>query len=296
MNGLDNLYASAIGIGTRDSHGNWLEVYYPSPLFRPTAEEVTGLLTACRYTGGKAVIELDARLLGRLQKADLPAAQAALVRQLQTSQRPCVLTVLSEDSAISSTPEAYLKLHLLSYRCCKPNEQNLDGIFAQLPTVAWTSQGAMAPEDLPAAQLAARCRNEYLEVMAVDKFPRMTDYVLPEGVRIAHAARVRLGAYLGQGSTVMHEGFVNFNAGSLGRGMIEGRISQGVTVGEGSDLGGGASTTGTLSGGNEVVVSIGEECLIGANAGTAIPLGDRCTIEAGLYITGGTPLLLLESG
>lgn len=287
------LHALAFGVGTRDGRGNWLEVFYPAPLFRPDRNALGGLLQAVGYRGGKLVMELGRAELEKLRDADLPDAQARLVAQLQGSQRPCVLTLLGEDSAIASTPEAYLKLHLLSHRHCKPNEQRLDGIFARLPTVAWTSRGALAPEELPAAQLAARTRNEQLRVFAVDKFPQMTDYVLPPGVRIAHAARVRLGAYLGDGTTVMHEGFVNFNAGSLGSGMIEGRISQGVTVGRGSDLGGGASTAGTLSGGNEMVISIGEACLIGANAGTAVPLGDRCTIEAGLYLTAATPVLLL---
>lgn len=296
MSEENTLHALGMGVGTKDSRDNWLEVFYPAPFFRPAISELAGLLEMFGWQEGKAVIPLGQKQLQELTKIQLPDIQADVVRQLQKCLRPCVLTLLHEDSAVQSTPEAYLKLHLLSHLYCKPNEQNLEGIFACLPNVAWTSRGAMAPEDLPEAQLAARCRNEYLEVMSVDKFPRMTDYVVPRGVRIAHAARVRLGAYLGGGTTVMHEGFVNFNAGALGPGMIEGRISQGVTIGRDSDLGGSASTIGTLSGGNKTVISIGEECLIGANAGTGIPLGDRCTIEAGLYITAGMPLLLVRDG
>jgi 2,3,4,5-tetrahydropyridine-2-carboxylate N-succinyltransferase len=160
--------------------------------------------------------------------------------------------------------------------------------------VAWTSEGPVTPDNLIDAQLRARARGQHLEVLAVDKFPRMTNYVIPSGVRIADASRIRLGAYLGDGTTVMHEGFVNFNAGALGPNMIEGRISQGVTVGANTDLGGSSSTMGTLAGGGEIVITLGEHCLIGANAGTGIPLGDRCTIEAGLYITAGTRVTILD--
>ena len=175
-----------------------------------------------------------------------------------------------------------------------PNQINLAGIFAQLPNVAWTNRGAIDLAELPEAQTKARARGELLEVAAVDKFPKMTNYVVPSGVRIAHTARVRLGAYLGEGTTVMHEGFVNFNAGTEGQNMVEGRLSQGVIMHAGSDLGGGASTMGTLSGGGQLVLSVGRDCLIGANAGTGIPLGDRCIIEAGLYITASTRVLVLD--
>ena len=191
--------------------------------------------------------------------------------------------------------DAYLRLHLLSHRLVKPHEVNLDGIFAALPTVAWTSAGPVEPAQLTALLLAARAGGEPLQVFSVDKFPRMTDYVAPSGVRVADADRVRLGAHLAEGTTVMHEGFVNFNAGTLGRSMVEGRISAGVVVGAGSDLGGGSSIMGTLSGGGSEVISIGERCLLGANAGIGISLGDDCTVEAGLYITAGT-LVALPDG
>src|SRR5690606_5253173 len=171
---------------------------------------------------------------------------------------------------------------------------NLENVFAHLPTVAWTSRGAVDPGELEPALVRARLAGEHLEVLSVDKFPKMTNYVVPSGVRIADASRIRLGAYLGEGTTVMHEGFVNFNAGALGPNMLEGRVSQGVVVGPHSDLGGGSSTMGTLSGGGEIRITIGSHCLIGANAGTGIPLGDRCTIEAGLYITAGTRVALVD--
>jgi 2,3,4,5-tetrahydropyridine-2,6-dicarboxylate N-succinyltransferase len=188
----------------------------------------------------------------------------------------------------------YLKLQLLSHRLVKPHGLSLEGLFGLLPNVAWTSRGPIAVADLAAEQLAARVHGELLDVFSVDKFPKMTDYVVPSGVRIADAARVRLGAYLGEGTTIMHEGFVNFNAGTEGPAMVEGRISAGVFVHAHSDLGGGCSILGTLSGGNATVISVGQKCLIGANAGLGIPLGDQCTIEAGLYVTAGTKVTLLD--
>jgi 2,3,4,5-tetrahydropyridine-2-carboxylate N-succinyltransferase len=204
---------------------------------------------------------------------------------------------LDTDAPSNSIEEVYLKLHLLSHRLCLPNTLDLDGIFAHLPNLAWTSAGPIEVDELPSALINARAQGMNLEVFSIDKFPKMVNYVVPTGVRIADASRIRLGAYLGEGTTVMHEGFVNFNAAAIGPNMIEGRISQGVIVGAGTDLGGSASTMGTLSGGGNIIVSIGENCLIGANAGTGIPLGDRCTIEAGLYITGGTPIAVFdESG
>jgi len=198
------------------------------------------------------------------------------------------LSVFTDNTAPTSVPGTYLKLHLLSHRLVKPHETDLSGMFGTLPNVAWTNQGAIDINELPQRQLDARIKGEVLTVESVDKFPKMTNYVVPTGVRIAHTARVRLGAYIGEGTTVMHEGFVNFNAGTLGTSMIEGRISAGVVVGEGSDLGGGCSTMGTLSGGGNIVISVGKESLIGANAGIGIPLGDRCIVESGLYITAGT--------
>jgi 2,3,4,5-tetrahydropyridine-2-carboxylate N-succinyltransferase len=196
------------------------------------------------------------------------------------------------DAAPLDTADAYLRLHLLSNCLVPPRSINLDGLFAVLPIVAWTDRGPCAPAEVDGARLRARAAGDGLTVLGLDRFPRMVDYVIPPGVRIADADRVRLGAHLAPGTVVMHEGFVNFNAGTLGSSMVEGRISAGVTVGDGSDIGGGASIMGTLSGGGKEVVTVGRSCLIGANAGIGISLGDGCVVEAGLYVTAGTRVTL----
>ena len=188
--------------------------------------------------------------------------------------------------------DVYLRLHLLSHRLVKPHSINLDNIFTLLPNVVWTSVGACEINSFDQVRIALQNKYGNLTVYSVDKFPRMIDYVIPEGVRIADGDRVRLGAYLSAGTTVMHEGFVNFNAGTLGKSMVEGRISSGVVVGDGSDIGGGASIMGTLSGGGKEVISIGERTLLGANSGAGISLGNDCVIEAGVYITAGSKILL----
>ena len=185
------------------------------------------------------------------------------------------------------TYDAWLRLQLLSHRLVLPNSISLDGLFGLLVNVAWTQLGPVAADEVTDTRLRARAAGTPLLIHAIDKFPRLTDYVVPSGVRIADASRVRLGAHLADGTTVMHEGFVNFNAGTLGTSMVEGRISQGVIVGEGSDLGGGSSIQGTLSGGGKEVIRVGKGCLLGANAGIGISLGDDCVVEAGLYVTGG---------
>jgi 2,3,4,5-tetrahydropyridine-2-carboxylate N-succinyltransferase len=189
--------------------------------------------------------------------------------------------------------DAYLRLHLLSHRLVRPHGQNLDGIFGVLSNVAWTNHGPCPVDDFEATRARLRARGP-VQVLGVDKFPRMVDYVVPTGVRIADADRVRLGAHLAEGTTVMHEGFVNYNAGTLGSSMVEGRISAGVVVGDGSDVGGGSSIMGTLSGGGTQVISIGERCLLGANAGIGISLGDDCVVEAGCYVTAGTKVTIRD--
>jgi 2,3,4,5-tetrahydropyridine-2,6-dicarboxylate N-succinyltransferase len=207
-----------------------------------------------------------------------------------------VLTVIEDlQQPPQDTADGYLRLHLLSHRLVKPRGLNMDGIFGVLPNVAWTNHGPVDPAFLPQARLNFIAEGVHLEVHSLDKFPRMTDYVTPSGVRVADADRVRLGAHLAEGTTVMHEGFCNYNAGTLGHSMVEGRISAGVIVGDGSDIGGGSSIMGTLSGGGTEVISIGERCLLGANAGLGISLGDECTVEAGLYVTAGT-LITLPDG
>jgi 2,3,4,5-tetrahydropyridine-2-carboxylate N-succinyltransferase len=196
------------------------------------------------------------------------------------------------DAPPANGADAYLRLHLLSHRLVKPHGLNLDGIFGLLTNVAWTSAGPCSLVNFESTRAKLRAAYGNLTVYSVDKFPRMVDYVIPEGVRIADADRVRLGAYLTSGTTVMHEGFVNFNAGTMGKSMVEGRISAGVVVGDGSDVGGGASIMGTLSGGGKEVISIGERCLLGANSGLGISLGNDCVIESGTYITAGSKITL----
>lgn len=291
---MSKYFSFAIGVGSQNQKGEWLEVFYPNPIIKPGAELIDAAKNA-GYEGGNATIKLDTEALDALRTSLGETSQGDVINGVIGSDRPVIMTVLETDEAPKSTPEAYLKLHLLSHRLVKPHEVSLDGIFPLLPNVAWTNQGAIDLEELPARQLEARTKGQLLSVNSVDKFPKMTDYVVPTGVRIAHTARVRLGAYIGEGTTIMHEGFVNFNAGTAGTSMIEGRISAGVFVGKGSDLGGGCSTMGTLSGGGNIVITVGEGSLIGANAGIGIPLGDRCTVESGLYITAGTKVMMLDS-
>ncbi|MFJ8080385.1 2,3,4,5-tetrahydropyridine-2,6-dicarboxylate N-succinyltransferase [Streptomyces sp. NPDC096205] len=270
--------AVAAGLATIAADGTVLDTWFPAPE-----------LTAEPGPAGTERLDTERtrELLGEhgvqaLGKDDVRGVEIVAVR-----------TVISSlDDKPLDTHDAYLRLHLLSHRLVKPNEQNLDGIFGLLANVAWTSLGPVAVDTLETVRLAARARGLHVSVFGVDKFPRMTDYVAPAGVRIADADRVRLGAHLAAGTTVMHEGFVNFNAGTLGTSMVEGRISQGVVVGDGSDIGGGASTMGTLSGGGKERVAIGERSLVGAEAGVGIALGNDCVVEAGLYLTAGTKVTL----
>ena len=211
--------------------------------------------------------------------------------EVRRVRRELVQTSIDLDAAPAGASDAYLRLHLLSHCVVEPNTINLDGLFGVLANVVWTSQGPCAVDGFEMTRARMRARG-HVQVFGVDKFPRMTDYVVPTGVRIGDADRVRLGAHLASGTTVMHEGFVNFNAGTLGASMVEGRISQGVVVGNGSDIGGGASTMGTMSGGGTERVRIGERCLLGAESGLGIALGDDCVVEAGLYLTAGTKVTL----
>lgn len=261
--------ASGVGLATRCADGTILDVWYPAPSLGH---------------GPDATVQPD---LARAQRHDP-------IRGVDLVVLATVIDSLAEPPA--DTADAYLRLHLLSARLVLPRSINLDGIFAVLPNNVWTSIGPVPPESVEQVRLAAAEAGMRLAVFGVDKFPRMTDYLVPSGVRIAHADRVRLGAHLAAGTTVMHEGFCNFNAGTVGTSMVEGRISQGVLVGDGSDIGGGASIMGTLSGGGKEQVSIGERCLLGANAGVGISLGNDCVVEAGLYLTAGTKLTLLADG
>ncbi|MCL3862598.1 2,3,4,5-tetrahydropyridine-2,6-dicarboxylate N-succinyltransferase [Actinotalea sp. K2] len=251
-----------------------------------------GLATLTLGTGTVLDAWFPAPALGRRpDDADVPSELSALAGTDEA--RGVRLEVVTVEIDLSSPPagttDAYLRLHLLSHRLVRPHGQNLDGIFGVLPNVVWTDRGPCAVEGFESTRLRLRAAHGTAPtVHGVDKFPRMVDYVVPSGVRIADADRVRLGAHLAEGTTVMHEGFVNFNAGTLGTSMVEGRISAGVVVGDGSDIGGGASIMGTLSGGGREVISIGQRSLLGANAGLGIPLGDDCVVESGLYLTAGT--------
>ena len=290
-------FAFGLGIGTKSSDGELLEVYYNTPLLNPSDALIKAVADKVGYTGGNQAIELTATQLNDLEAAFLAIDaedQAEIVEICKGTHQPMMLTVLETDADPESTSEVYLKLSLLSHRLVKPHGLNLNGMFGKLPNVAWTNEGAISLSDLPKRQLAARAQGRIIDVHSVDKFPKMANYVVPAGTRLAATSRIRLGAHVGEGTTVMHEGFINFNAGTMGVSMVEGRISAGVVVGNGSDLGGGCSTMGTLSGGNNVVISVGENCLLGANAGLGLPLGDRCTIEAGLYITASSKVTVLD--
>ena len=235
--------------------------------------------------------------LGVIASAERPAIDPALLTVSESDQirgilREEIAIEIDLDSPVKDAKDAYLRLHLLSHRLIRPHGQSLDGLFAALSNVVWTSQGPCAISDFAVVKSRLRSRFGHLTVFGVDKFPRMIDYVIPDGVRIADGDRVRLGAYLSPGTTVMHEGFVNFNAGTLGASMVEGRISAGVVVDDGTDIGGSASIMGTLSGGGKEVISIGKRTLLGANAGIGISLGDDCVVEAGLYITAGSKIAL----
>ena len=282
--------AWAVGVATYASDGRVLDVWYPrvqlGELSESGATELDGVAG-----DGPGTFEVDPGVV----LADDGSGSGALTGpdHRRAVERRGVLTVIADlDTPPLDAHDAYLRLHLLSHRLIRPHGANLDGLFGLLSNVVWTSHGPCAVEGFDLVQLKFRAAGIALNVFGVDKFPRMVDYVVPSGVRIADADRVRLGAHLAEGTTVMHEGFCNFNAGTLGASMVEGRISAGVVVGDGSDIGGGASIMGTLSGGGKEVISIGEGCLIGANGGVGISLGDRCTVEAGLYVTAGTVVTL----
>lgn len=266
MTSVDHPGAYAYGVATLTLDGTVLDVWYPEPRLGaapegdPEPAELTGL-----------------------------AGQDA-VREVHKVVVRTVITDLQEPP--TDAYDVYLRLHLLSHRLVAPHGQNLDGVFGLLTNVVWTSLGPCAVEGFEAIRARARGAGLHVQVTSIDKFPRMTDYVIPSGVRIGDADRVRLGAHLAEGTTVMHEGFVNFNAGTLGTAMVEGRISAGVTVGNGSDVGGGASIMGTLSGGGTTVITVGENSLVGANAGIGISLGNDCVVAAGTYVTAGSKVTM----
>jgi 2,3,4,5-tetrahydropyridine-2-carboxylate N-succinyltransferase len=256
--------AHGYGLATIAADGTVLDTWYPSPALGPAPDGHTA-----------------------------PDWLRPRVDELRRVSVEVVFTEVDLDAPPATASDAYLRLHLLSHRLAAPRTINLDGQYGVLANVVWTSAGPCAVEGFEQVRAGLRAAGVHVTVFGIDKFPRMVDYVVPSGVRIADADRVRLGAHLAEGTTVMHEGFVNFNAGTLGVSMVEGRISAGVIVGDGSDIGGGSSIMGTLSGGGKEVVSIGERSLLGANAGLGIPLGDDCVVEAGLYVTAGAKVLLV---
>jgi 2,3,4,5-tetrahydropyridine-2-carboxylate N-succinyltransferase len=291
-------FAMALGTSTRNKDEKIIETWYPQPLLNPAESLIEAASVIVNHDSGNKVHVLDKAhyepLAKLFEQYDLKL-NVSLLKAAEESSQTLVLTILETDSAPTCVAEGYLKLHLLSHRLVKPQQVNLDGLFGVLHNIAWTNEGPIDIPELPERQIQARMAGRVLEVNCIDKFPKMADYVVPSGIRIGDTARVRLGAHLGEGTTVMHAGFVNFNAGTEAVSMVEGRVSAGVLVGNGSDVGGGASIMGTLSGGGKEVVSLGENCLLGANSGTGIPLGDRCTIEAGLYITAGTKVTMLDA-
>ena len=259
---------AASGYGLLTLHGDTvLDAWFPSPVLGATEGEAPSELTVLQGDDEARGVRREVRLV---EIADL-------------------------DDAPTSTEEVWLRLHLLSTRLVRPHGMSMDGVFGLLTNVVWTSAGPCAVEGFEATRARLKATGQHVTVHGVDKFPRLVDYVMPSGVRIADADRVRLGAHLAEGTTVMHEGFVNFNAGTLGASMVEGRISAGVVVGDGSDIGGGSSIMGTLSGGGKEVISVGERCLLGANAGIGISLGDDCVVEAGCYVTAGTKVTVKDA-
>ena len=262
VNKLVSKPAAALGLATF-SGNTLLDAWYPAPVLSSNPVDVAGLDAGVREDAIRGVrVEVISTVIADLSQPPVDAA------------------------------DAYLRLHLLSHRLVQPRTINMDGVFGLLTNVAWTSIGPVAVETVNQVRINARAHGLTVNIFGIDKFPRMLDYVVPSGIRVADADRVRLGAHLAEGTTVMHEGFINFNAGTLGTSMVEGRISAGVVVGDGSDIGGGASIMGTLSGGGQQVITVGERCLIGANAGIGISLGDDSVVEAGTYITAGSKILL----
>jgi 2,3,4,5-tetrahydropyridine-2,6-dicarboxylate N-succinyltransferase len=295
--------AFGIGLATRSAGTDRvLDTWYPLAVAGGDAGEAVALAATLGHTGGTGTYPLTRDVLGRADlAADHPVARAIAAvtadaattpTPTRTERSPVATFVEDLASDPDDAHDVYLRLHLLSHREIRPHDASLEGAFGLLSNVVWTDEGPCDPEVFDALQVEHAASGRRLRVSSVDKFPRMTDYVVPSGVRIADADRVRLGAHLSPGTTVMHEGFVNFNAGTLGASMVEGRISAGVVIGDGSDIGGSASIMGTLSGGGTQIIRVGERCLIGANAGIGISLGDGCVVEAGLYVTAGTKVTL----
>lgn len=311
IEGYRSPLAFGIGIANLSASGEVLDTFFPVPNYQANLGTAAVFSTVLGHYSGTATYQLELsqkeEILNYFKPFFNDGKRHVNIEAIQNlffvlesflkkhgEGKAVVVSFIDQpdyDSGPKTVSDAYLRLHLLSHRLVKPNGINLEGIFSKLPNNVWTNEGPVSLGDFPFRQLKAMASRSPLQVIGVDKFPRMTNYVVPSGVRIADASRIRLGAYLGEGTTVMHEGFCNFNAGTLGVSMVEGRISAGVLLGDQSDIGGGASIMGTLSGGGKEKISIGRNCLLGANSGTGISLGDHCVVEAGLYVTSGMPVL-----
>ncbi|CAA3708670.1 2,3,4,5-tetrahydropyridine-2,6-dicarboxylate N-succinyltransferase [Candidatus Portiera aleyrodidarum] len=295
------IFSFGLGVASKNYKNEILEVYFPLTVIYPFPMLIKQLLTNLKFNcnihsncfnlylsnNDLLILYLEFKNIGELKTAKK-------IKSFIHSKTLLIITFLLDDKNPLSITENFLKLHIMSYKLCKPNSINLFGIFNLMKTICWTNIGPIDSEELLVTKNNSKLNNITITIFSIDKFPKLTDYIIPECVRIADTSRIRLGAYLGKGTTIMHEGFCNFNAGTKGPCMIEGRISSGVFIKENSDLGGGSSILGTLSGGGKILISVGKNCLIGANAGCGIPLGNGCIIEAGLYITSSSKIAILD--
>lgn len=289
-----SMFSIAFGVGTRNRDKQWLEVLFPRPLLHPSAVFIDRIKAILGYNGGNQIIDFNFAVASNLATAlkYIAPEQSALLVRLAESHKPTVACILEHDAKPVSVPEAYLKLQLISHRLCKPHEINLTDLFNVLPNVAWTNRGAIDINEVAELQLEERIKGRMLDVFSVDKLPKLTDYVVPKGIHIADAARVRLGAYVGEGTVVLHEGSINFNAGTQGASTIDGCIASGVLIGADSTLQGGCSMASTAS---QPLISVGHHCVINSHAGVGISLGNRNTVETGLWLTGDTSVTVLDN-
>ncbi len=288
-----SLFSIAFGVGTRNRADQWLEVFFPKPLLQPSSSIINRIETILGYSGGNQIIDFNCAMASDLASAlkYIAPEQSALLVRLAESHKPTVACILEHDSQPVSVPEAYLKLQLISHRLCKPHEINLTDLFQVLPNVAWTNRGAIDINEVAELQLEERIKGRMLDVFSVDKLPKLTDYVVPKGIHIADSARVRLGAYVGEGTVVLHEGSINFNAGTQGASTIDGCIASGVLIGADSTLQGGCSMSSTA---NQPLLSLGHHCVINSHAGVGISLGNRNTVETGLWLTADTQVTVMD--
>lgn len=288
-----SLFSIAFGIGSRNRSGQWLEVFFPKPLLRPDSVLIERIQAILNYSGGNQIIDFNFAIASELASAlkHIAPEQSALLVRLAESHKPTVACILEHDAQPNSVPEAYLKLQLISHRLCKPHELNLTDLFKVLPNVAWTNRGAIDISEVAQLQLEERIKGRMLEVFSVDKLPKLTDYVVPQGIHIADAARVRLGAYVGEGTVVLHEGSINFNAGTQGACTIDGCITSGVLIGAESTLQGGCLMANNAS---QTLISLGKHCLINSHAGVGISLGDYNTVAAGVWLNSDTAVNVLD--